>query len=244
MIRIKKLKKDTPDILLSKGAEEITALKKMTKAKLLAYKYKSALYGGKTVKEKLKELQHDKCCFCEARVSVVSHGDVEHFRPKAGWVQQEKDKLSKPGYYWLAYDFSNLFLSCQICNQKFKKNYFPLANPASRASNHKKAITKERPLIIDPGKSDPTKFLTFNKEIIVAVNNNKKGLETIKRTGLDRPELNRERFEYLALLEELAKLARNGLPNGAAARAHFKERGSQNSVYSAMVRANFPDLVK
>jgi uncharacterized protein (TIGR02646 family) len=223
MVKINKTKKDVPAILKTTGAAEIAALKKMSKAKLDAYQFKSSLYGGKPIKEKLKELQGDKCCFCEAKVSVVAHGDVEHYRPKAGWVQKEKDKLTKPGYYWTAYDFNNLFLSCQICNQKFKKNYFPLANPAARATNHKKPLAKEKPLIIDPGKDIPSKFLTFNKEIIVAVNNNAKGVETIKRTGLDRKELNKDRFEYLEVLEELAKVARNNMANAAGAKAQFKK---------------------
>ena len=243
MVKISKTKKDIPAILQTTGAAEIAALKKMAKSKLDAYKFKSSLYGGKEVKEKLKALQHDKCCFCESKVSVVAHGDVEHYRPKAGWVQQEKDKLVKPGYYWTAYDFSNLFLSCQICNQKFKKNYFPLANPTQRATSHRKPIAKEKPLIIDPGKDNPAKFLTFNKEIIVAVNNNAKGLETIKRTGLDRDKLTRDRFEYLEVLEELATMIRNNLPNATEAKALFKKRGKPDSIYSLMVRANFPDLV-
>jgi len=243
MVRISKAKKDIPAILRTTGAAEIETLKSMSAAELEKYTFKSALYGGKTVKDKLKKLQHDKCCFCEAKVSHVSHGDVEHYRPKAGWMQQEKDKLAKPGYYWMAYDFSNLFLSCQICNQKFKKNYFPLADITKRATDHTKLISKEKPLIIDPGKDDPSKFLTFHKEVIVPVNNDLKGVETIKRTGLNRKEITRDRFEYFELLEELAKIARNNLPNAAGAKAQFKKKGKPDSIYSLMVRANFPDLV-
>jgi uncharacterized protein (TIGR02646 family) len=243
MVRINKAKKDIPVILKTTGAGEIKALKKMTKAAIESYTFKSSIYGGKMVKDKLKSLQHDKCCFCEAKVSHVSHGDVEHYRPKAGWQQQDGDKLVKPGYYWLAYDFSNLYLSCQVCNQKFKKNYFPLANPAQRAATHRKPLAKERPLIINPGKDTPSRFLSFNKEIIVAVNSNTKGQETIKRTGLDRKELNRDRFEYLKILEELAFIVRKKLPNAASAKAKFKKFGQPGSIYSLMVRANFPDLV-
>ena len=244
MIKIIKKKANTPDGLLTSGATEIEALKKMTAAELLKYEYKSSLYGSKEVKDKLKQLQNDKCCFCEARVSHVSHGDVEHFRPKAGWMQKEKDKITKPGYYWLAYDFSNLFLSCQICNQKFKKNYFPLEDPAKRALTHKDKLSAEKSLIIDPGKEDPSKFLTFNKEYIVAKNDSEKGTETIKRTGLNRKEIVRARFEYLQVLEMLAEVARSGLPNATKAKNQFKKLGEADKEYSLMVRMNFPDLVK
>jgi hypothetical protein len=51
------------------------------------------------------------------------------FRPKGGWVQNDGDALTQPGYYWLAYEWSNLLISCQLCNQEFKKNRFPLLNP-------------------------------------------------------------------------------------------------------------------
>lgn len=215
----------------------------MTEVELIAYKYKSKLYGGANVKDKLKELQRDKCCFCEARVSHVSHGDVEHYRPKAGWVQKDKDKLTKPGYYWLAYDFSNLFLSCQICNQKYKRNYFPLADPKKRAVTHTHKLSDEKPLIINPGKEDPSKYLSFNQEVIIAINTNSKGVETIKRTGLNRKEISKDRFEYLETLHELANVARKNFPEAARAKAHFKKISKPDKIYSLMVRANFSDLV-
>ncbi|RYF85173.1 MAG: hypothetical protein EON98_07300 [Chitinophagaceae bacterium] len=243
MVKINKKKTDTPPSLLTAGAAEIAALKKMTQAQLVTYAYKSSLYGSPEVKNKLKELQKDKCCFCEARISHVSHGDVEHFRPKAGWMQQEKDKLAKPGYYWLAYDFSNLFLSCQICNQKYKKNYFPLADPSKRAKTHKEKLSGEKALIIDPGKDNPSKFLSFNKEFAVPVNNNPKGIETIKRTGLNRKEILKDRSEYLEILQQLANIARNNLPDAASAKAYFKKIAKPDRIYSLMVRTNFPDLV-
>jgi hypothetical protein len=44
--------------------------------------------------------------------------------------------LEQPGYFWLAYVWANLFLACQLCNQSFKKNLFPLADPAKRARSH------------------------------------------------------------------------------------------------------------
>lgn len=243
MVKIVKKKADTPASLLTTGAAEIAALKKMDAATLLLYKYKNTLYGGAEVKDKLKHLQNDKCCFCEATVSHVAHGDVEHYRPKAGWVQKDKDKLTKPGYYWLAYDFSNLYLSCQICNQKFKRNYFPLADAAKRAKTHTDKLTGEKSLIIDPGKENPAKYLTFNKEMIAAINDNAKGTETIKRTGLNRKEILKARFEYLGILQTLADIARNNFPQAANARKKMKELAKPDKLYSLMVRTNFPDLV-
>jgi len=67
----------------------------------------------KVAKKQLKAESHDKCAYCEAPVSTVAHGDVEHFRPKSV-------------YWWLAYCYDNYLYSCQICNQSYKGNEFPI----------------------------------------------------------------------------------------------------------------------
>ena len=41
------------------------------------FSFDSALYAHASLKEALKKAQHDKCCFCESRVTHVSSGDVE-----------------------------------------------------------------------------------------------------------------------------------------------------------------------
>ena len=71
------------------------------------------LYRSKQVKDALKKLQHDKCCYCERRVAP-SESRVDHFRPK-GAVRQSKDNNNRehPGYYWLAYRWDNLVLACR-----------------------------------------------------------------------------------------------------------------------------------
>lgn len=67
----------------------------------------------KSAKAKVRADSAKKCAYCEASTSVVAHGDVEHFRPKSL-------------YWWLAYDFDNYLFSCQICNQIYKKDFFPV----------------------------------------------------------------------------------------------------------------------
>ncbi|MGB1109954.1 MAG: hypothetical protein ACPG4N_06345 [Gammaproteobacteria bacterium] len=67
----------------------------------------------RTSKDQLKIEAHNKCAYCEADVSVVAHGDVEHYRPKSS-------------YWWLAYCYDNYLYSCQICNQTFKGKHFPI----------------------------------------------------------------------------------------------------------------------
>lgn len=67
----------------------------------------------RSAKTALRADSSDKCAYCEAPTAVVAHGDVDHFRPKAL-------------YWWLAYNFDNFVYACQICNQSYKNDQFPV----------------------------------------------------------------------------------------------------------------------
>ncbi len=170
--------------------------------------FDSSIYGHKTVKEALIIAQHDKCCFCESKISAISHGDVEHYRPKAGWVQAD-EPLNEPGYYWLAYDWDNLLLSCQICNQRYKKNYFPLADITGRMVSHHDSVAAEVPLFIHPALEDPEQHIRFEYEMPLPVSGSAKGRETIRHTGLDRPALIEKRLSVLSPIRNLYLLAQS-----------------------------------
>jgi len=68
----------------------------------------------KTAKKQLKKESGGKCAYCEANTEIVAHGDVEHYRPKSV-------------YWWLAYTYDNYLYACQICNQVYKSDNFPIA---------------------------------------------------------------------------------------------------------------------
>lgn len=164
------------------------------------FEFDSGIYGAKSVKNRLIKAQHKKCCFCEARITHVSYGDVEHFRPKGGYRQEAEDDLAKPGYYWLAYDWSNLFLSCQICNQRFKRNFFPLIDPGQRATSHQEDIKQEEPLFVNPADDEPEDFIGFREEFPFAVNGNRRGDKTITAIGLERTDLEEMRRDRLKVI--------------------------------------------
>ncbi|MBF0463451.1 MAG: hypothetical protein HQK88_03715 [Nitrospirae bacterium] len=160
MIRIKK-QQTPPKILATKGVEKTQELcnefnenKEYYISGVQTFKFQRELYGDEEVKKTLIEAQHGKCCFCESDVTHISHGHVEHFRPKGGFKQDIDSVLRRPGYYWLAYDWSNLFFSCEKCNQS-KANRFPLENPNNRALTHDDKIEDEKPLLINPAADDP-----------------------------------------------------------------------------------------
>lgn len=243
MVRIDRSTILIPAILASKGEKATDQLKIAFEKGSTAFVFNAAIYGGKTVKTVLKQMQHHKCCFCEAKIEHVSHGDVEHFRPKAGYQIDENQALIKPGYYWLAYDFANLFLCCQVCNQVYKKNYFPLVDENTRAKSHYDDLAREESLILHPALDDIDEHLIFEAEIVKPKNGSRKGAETIKRTGLNREFLLKERFEYLKKLRLLARIVLTKAEYADEIRDAFKEWGKSTSLFSAMVRANFPDLV-
>jgi hypothetical protein len=88
------------------------------------------------------------CAYCETKLKQARQpGHAEHFRPKGAVrvkvaVNEKKSKLADaetldptgqkvthPGYFWLAYCWENLLPSCNDCNTgQGKNNLFPVAN--------------------------------------------------------------------------------------------------------------------
>ena len=90
------------------------------------HRFDKNIYNKAIITELLK-LYHYKCAFCECKFvkrdgqlkhAFCKQASVEHFRPKSE-------------YYWLAYEWSNLFLTCQKCNEN-KGNDFELINAAQK----------------------------------------------------------------------------------------------------------------
>jgi uncharacterized protein (TIGR02646 family) len=202
------------------------------------FSFDSAIYGHSSVKDMLIEAQHGKCCFCEAKITHISYGDVEHFRPKAGYRQDPDGDLARPGYYWLAYDWSNLYLSCQLCNQRYKKNSFPLQNPKLRCRDHLGNLTLEEPLFIDPGAANPEDHIEFSAEQPIARNGSLHGLETIKALGLLREPLRERRHDKYVMLSTLRDVAllNANQPLGQRARDLLDKAVADDAEYASMAR--------
>ncbi len=195
MIRIHK-PSEPPTLLLEQGRELRQQLCRLLDDDADANpSFDARVYGAPEVKAALKAAQHDKCCFCEAKVSHVAFGDVEHYRPKAAVRQSAGDPEIRPGYYWLAYEWSNLYFACEQCNRRQKKNFFPLENPQDRVPSHHEAdqLEREHPLFVDPGHEEPEQYIVFRKFFAAPVH--PRGKHTIDPEGLDlnRPPLREQR---------------------------------------------------
>jgi len=195
------------------------------------FKIDSSIYRHKSVKEQLISDQHGKCCFCEADFTANGYGDVEHFRPKAGYTVTRSSKLMRPGYYWLAYDWNNLFFSCQICNQRHKKNYFPLEDEVNRALSHLSNHQAEFCLLINPARDSPENHITFNRH--VPVGRDRRGKLSITAFGIDRVKLNNDREKYLQAVRA----------NEALAKVNLEEfTDADRDEYSRLMKQPWPVL--
>ena len=140
------------------------------------------LYKHPRMRPFYKSLQgafHGKCAYCETMV-VGFPGDIDHYRPK-GAVSDETGKTAKirapdgsemdhPGYYWLAYEWTNLVLSCSTCNRYLRSpmtgrrigkwTCFPVRGfRASRMGEE----SRERPLLLNPVYDDPADHLEVDE---------------------------------------------------------------------------------
>ncbi len=251
MIRINKPTK-APVILRNRGVKAASLFRHQYDLDPETHKnwsFDSGIYGAKSVKNALRNAQYHKCAFCESKVSHIAYGDVEHFRPKAGYRQHPKDPLTRPGYFWLAYDWSNLPFCCQLCNQRFKRNHFPLLDSTQRAKSHHDDIKSEQPLLIHPAIEAPSLFLDFRQEYMYAIDDNSRGRATIEVLGLNREALAEMRRDHLKLIELLVesrnliarKIATDPDPEFvshlAAINARLAECTAVSAQYAAMVRA-------
>lgn len=221
MIRIRK--PGAPPLLLHEGEALTSELCRLVdEGAPPRLEFHAEVYGAPQVKEALRRAQHGKCCFCESKVLHVSPGDVEHFRPKRAVRQAAREPLRRPGYYWLAYRWSNLLLSCAECNRRHKGNLFPLEDDLQRARSHHDPPHRERPLFIDPSVDEPEEHIRFRRESAIPRGGSRRGHATIEGLSLNRAPLRDRRSEkrelVLRLLDAVFSWLRSDQPDIRRAR--------------------------
>lgn len=191
-----------------------------------AHVVQESLYREPSVKTPLEELFHRKCAYCETPLSEVGW-QVEHFRPKGG-VAERPDH---PGYYWLAYEWSNLYPSCAACNQRLedkplwdepvpgqtagKATQFPLEAEVNRAMSPKDDRAAERPLLLDPCKDDPETCLRYDPEGEIDPEPGDLRAETsVQVFHLTRRRLRDRRKQHIELVVLLLKRLKRGKEAG------------------------------
>lgn len=194
------------------------------------------IYGHDHARAALEKLFHGKCAYCESQI-LNSEWDVEHFRPK-GRVAERQDH---PGYYWLAYEWTNLYPACKLCNQHRKDkptwedpeagktagklDQFPVEPEEDRAMRPEDDLERERPLLLDPCRDRPEEHLRFTVLGEVApVGAEGKGAVSIEVFHLDRRrlrDLRRDRIE--TTLGTLTAIRRHEQAGNAEAVKDFQD---------------------
>jgi len=148
------------------------------------------------IKKDLKKLFKNKCAYCESEMGPTSFGAIEHFRPKGSAMNT--DGTHSDGYWWLAYEWRNLYLACDVCN-RHKRNKFPVKG--KRATYQGLPLNEERYLLIDPcNESDIQAANFYYDESGSIYSKSERGLITIDILALNRPELKDRRQSILKML--------------------------------------------
>ena len=132
------------------------------------------IYAHEEVRAALHRLFHEKCAYCEAKIPGRTGWDVEHFRPK----RRVRERPDHPGYYWLAYRWTNLYAVCGDCNRHLndtptwehprggsaggKHDQFPLADEGTRAMHPGAPLDLESRLLLDPCIDRPEAYLHYD----------------------------------------------------------------------------------
>lgn len=168
-------------------------------------------------------------------------------------VGYKKQRLNYPGYYWLAYDWTNLMFACEKCNQSFKKNHFPIRRTEYRIGNHldHNHLGKEKPFLINPYTENPRNSIRFKEAIAYGIDKNKRGKKTIEILGLNRKEKNgisslyEERLQHFEIAKQIdflsglntsPQVSQENIDEAIAKMDYFR---SKRGKFSSMIRDNF-----
>jgi uncharacterized protein (TIGR02646 family) len=151
-----------PDILTQKKDEWTQKFIKSKKKRP-----DNSKYAHPKIKELLETISSNKCYYCERKLHGLK-SQVDHYIE----VSEKKE---------LAFVWANLYLSCELCNEKFPNKVILCSETLNPFSETDEEITKH---------------ITFADEQIVATNNSALGRKTIQKYKLDS-----ERHNYLRMLK-------------------------------------------
>lgn len=233
----------------SLSSEKVTEAKKYLKEKhdsgkpIKSRDFDGTIWRHPDVKDSLLNSQHKKCCYCENKRAPRREFDVEHFRPKGGVLGEDMH----PGYWWLAYEWSNMLYACKPCNEDYKRHQFPVNG--TRAQGPDDDTTIESARLVDPIEENPEDYIGFDWQrgdwkFVIATGLHPRGTETIDITCLNRAELQEERAEQLDGLKNTAEemVAARKYHNEELIKALaeiIREKTSSNNRFAAFRRVFF-----
>jgi AAA domain, putative AbiEii toxin, Type IV TA system len=126
--------------------------------------------------DSLEYLFHKKCAYCESYLGPDLPLEVDRFRPPREVTGLTKWTKGRPvetlggrmpdGYWWLAYEWENLYLACSECCSS-KLTQFPILGHRSKPHSTGRALLLEDPLLVDPCFDNPHLYLRFRSDGLV-----------------------------------------------------------------------------
>jgi uncharacterized protein (TIGR02646 family) len=178
-----------------------------------------AKYRHPAIKQALEIMFHGKCAFCEAYISHVDYGDIEHFCPKSKFPE-------------LAVAWDNLLLACKRCNGAEQKgDQWP--SPAEGGP------------LVNPVTEPPEDFFEFefDEQTLVTVVKPKspRGATSERIYGLNRANLLKSRNNFVRKLVAIAEdYHRN--PKAKEIIDEATESGSEYAAFARMVKQKYTTL--
>lgn len=168
-------------------------------------------YRHRSIKDALVAMFHGKCAYCESKISHVEYGHIEHFKPKSRFPD-------------LTFEWTNLLLSCPICNGfEYKGDHFPEA--------------PEGGPLINPCDETPAKHFEFVFDRIAKlasiIGKTNRGQTTETIIGLNRYDLRAYRSKVIMMLCVLSDYAKTD-PD---AKILLEEACRDEGEYAAFVRS-------
>lgn len=125
-------------------------------------------YAHKDIKDTLYAMSYGKCFYCESKLSG-GNKEVDHF------IEVSVDHSK-------AYEWENLYLACSNCNDKLPHEAIPVTEALDPCRDGDEVIQQN---------------ITYVDELISAVPDSQKGLNTIKKFKLNTELLDLRRGQWL-----------------------------------------------
>ncbi|MFL9452210.1 MULTISPECIES: HNH endonuclease family protein [Nostocales] len=178
-------------------------------------------YRHKEIKDLLEQMFYGKCAYCESKVTTTGYGDIEHFCPKVN-----------PRCIHLTFEWSNLLLSCEKCNDaSHKGTQFPLD------SNGKSMLINPTDSVTDINKHLHFSWDNVDGAIVIGLDTRGKVVEQVFDLNSirgTRKELIKHRTKYVQQILSILTIA---LQTGnSQAIALLLEHCQPSAEYSAFAR--------
>lgn len=157
----------------------------------------SSKYGHKDIRDQLNSCSFNKCFYCESKLTGTSR-EIDHY------VEVAIDPS-------LAFEWTNLYLSCNNCNNKLDHNTIPITEVLNPCVDSDEEIQKH---------------IAFEKDCICSQSNSEKGLKTIQKFRLDTEILDLRRSKWLNKLATIAHEINNKMREEHRTIPTMEEKGA------------------